>query len=70
MDFYRGNGYVKRYFTCILYSVYKGAKEMNIKMASSEETCEYCKCLLSDWLFWRWNGKKYCSESCAEYDKK
>ncbi|WP_265176815.1 hypothetical protein [Bacillus mycoides] len=43
---------------------------MNIKMATSEENCEYCKCLLSDWLFWRWNGKKYCSESCAEYDKK
>ncbi|MEI3621024.1 hypothetical protein [Bacillus thuringiensis] len=43
---------------------------MNSKMASSEETCEYCKCLLSDWLFWRWSGKKYCSESCAEYDKK
>ena len=43
---------------------------MNSKMASYEETCEYCKCLLSDWLFWRWNGKKYCSESCAEYDKK
>lgn len=30
---------------------------MNIKMAASEEICEYCKCLLSDWLFWRWNGK-------------
>ncbi|MGA4466562.1 hypothetical protein ACPA2L_28720 [Bacillus bombysepticus] len=41
---------------------------MDSKM-TTEETCEYCKCLLSDWLFWRLNGKKYCSESCAEYDK-
>ncbi|WP_260632383.1 MULTISPECIES: hypothetical protein [Bacillus] len=41
---------------------------MNSKMAT-EETCEYCKCLLSAWLYWDYRGKKYCSESCAHFDK-
>ncbi|MBG9938561.1 hypothetical protein ABB04_20575 [Bacillus tropicus] len=65
-------GASSRIIPTFLHSVKKGegAIMWNIKRASSQEMCEYCKCLLSEWLFWRGNGKKYCSESCAEYDKK
>ncbi|WIY58978.1 hypothetical protein QRY57_01440 (plasmid) [Bacillus arachidis] len=41
---------------------------MNSKM-ETEETCDYCKCLLSAWLYWEYRGKKYCSESCSQFDK-
>lgn len=34
----------------------------------AKEKCEKCNCLVSAWLYWRKNGKVYCSEDCAERD--
>ncbi|EJV41760.1 hypothetical protein IEA_05645 [Bacillus toyonensis] len=34
-----------------------------------ENKCEYCGCTLSEWLYWRKDGKKYCSETHAGFDK-
>jgi hypothetical protein len=35
-----------------------------------KETCEYCHCYLSLWMYWEYYGKKYCSEACQHLDKK
>ncbi|WP_176519616.1 hypothetical protein [Bacillus toyonensis] len=32
------------------------------------ETCANCCCQLSAWLYWRKEGRMYCSESCADRD--
>jgi hypothetical protein len=49
--------------------VYKGGIAVENKMAT-KETCEYCHCYLSLWMYWEYYGKKYCSEACQHLDKK
>jgi hypothetical protein len=54
-----------------LVFVYKGGlRWKTTKMAKEKETCEYCHCYLSLWMYWEYYGKKYCSEACQHLDKK
>jgi hypothetical protein len=50
--------------------VYKGGDCGGKQNGKKKETCEYCHCYLSLWMYWEYYGKKYCSEACQHLDKK